>query len=53
MGEELAITVQKFPVLFDKANREFHRKDVKKNAWKVVAEQMGMEDGECFENIFY
>ena len=25
--------------------KEFHRKDVKKNAWKAVAEELGFEDG--------
>ena len=30
---------------FDKGHKEFHRKDVKKNAWKAVAEELGFEDG--------
>ena len=30
--EELSITVQRYPVLFDKSNKEFHRKDVKRIA---------------------
>ena len=45
MEEELASIVQNNGVLYDKANKEFHRKDVKQNAWRAVAEQMGIEDG--------
>ena len=48
--EDLSISVQKYTVLFDKGHKEFHRKriyrkDVKKNAWKAVAEELGFEDG--------
>ena len=32
--EDLSISVQKYTVLFDKRHKEFHRKEVKKNAWK-------------------
>ena len=42
--EELSVVVQKYLVLYDKSNKEFHRKDVKKNAWKAVAEELGLED---------
>ena len=45
MEEELASIVQNYGVLNDKANKEFHRKDVKQNAWRAAAEQMGIEDG--------
>ena len=47
MEEELASIVQNYGVLYDKANKEFHRKDVKQNAERerAVAEQMGIEDG--------
>ena len=45
MEEELASIVQNFGVFYDKANKEFHRKDVKQNAWRAVAKQMGVEDG--------
>ena len=44
MEEELASIVQNFGVFYDKANKEFHRKDVKQNAWRAVAKQMGIED---------
>ena len=45
MEDELASIVQNYGVLYDKANKEFHRKYVKQNAWRAVAEQMGIEDG--------
>ena len=45
MEEELASIVQNYGVLYDKANKEFQRKDVKQNAWRAVTEQMGIEDG--------
>ena len=45
MEEELASIVQNYRVLYDKANKEFHRKVVKQNAWRAVEEQMGIEDG--------
>ena len=33
---------KKFPVLYDKSNDEFYRKDIKKNAWTKVAESLGI-----------
>ena len=43
--QELSIAVQKYPVIFDKSNKDFHRKDVKKNAWEAVAKELGFENG--------
>ena len=43
--EGFPILVQKYTVLFHKGHREFHLKDVKQNAWKAVAEELGLEDG--------
>ena len=43
--EDLSISVQKYAVLFDKGYKEFHWKDVKKNAWKAVTKELGFEDG--------
>ena len=43
--EDLAENVKKYPVLYDKSNDEFHRKDIRKNAWTKVAESIGIEDG--------
>ena len=45
--ETLAHVVQGFPVLYDKAHKEYHRKDVKANAWKAVAAKMELESGKC------
>ena len=44
MAPQLAISVQKYPIIFDKSNKDFHRKYVKKNAWQAVAEEQGLED---------
>ena len=43
--EDLAENVKKFPALFHKANDEFYRKGIRKNAWKKVSESIGVEDG--------
>ena len=43
--EDLSISVQKYTVLFDIGHKEFHRKDVKNNAWKAVVKELGFEDG--------
>ena len=43
--EDFSISVQKYTVLFDRGHKKFHQKDVKKNAWKAVAEELGFEDG--------
>ena len=42
--EELAISVQKYPVIFDRSNKDF-QEGVKKNAWQFVVEELGLEDG--------
>ena len=42
--EDKVENVKKFPVLYDKSNDEFHRKDIRKNAWTKVAEYRGIED---------
>ena len=43
--EELSVAVQKYPVIFDKSNKDFHRKDVEKNACEAVAKELGFENG--------
>ena len=43
--EEFSIAVEQFDVLYDKSHPDFHRKDIKNNAWKAVAEKLGLEDG--------
>lgn len=47
--EELAIIVEKYSVLYDKSHKEFHRKDVKRNAWDAVASDMGLECGKLID----
>ena len=48
--EELFVIVQKYSVLYDKSHKEFHRNDVKKNAWDAVANDIGFENGK--DNLF-
>ena len=47
----LAELVRKYKVLYDKAHPEFHRKDIKNNACKEVAEALGT-DGKIIKNCF-
>ena len=49
--ETLAELVRKYKVLYDKAHPEFHRKDIKNNAWKEVVEALGT-DGEIIKICF-
>ena len=50
--ELLAIGVQKYPGLYDKAVSAFHNKNQKKNAWEAVAKDIGLETGEAANNTF-
>ena len=50
--ERLAIGVQKYPCLYDKAVSAFHNKNQKKNAWEAVAKDIGLETGEATKNAF-
>ena len=50
--ERLAIGVQKYPCLYDKAVSAFHNKNQKKNAWGAVAKDIGLETGEAAKNAF-
>ena len=47
-SEHLAETGRNYEVLYNKAHPEFHRKDIKRNPWKAVAEALGIEDGKIF-----
>ena len=51
-SEHLAETVRNYEVLYNKAHPEFHRKHIKRNVWKAVAEALGIEDG-IFSIILY
>ena len=39
----LAEIVRKYPAVYDKAVPEYHRKDVQKNCWNVIATELGLE----------
>ena len=38
--EQIAIRVQKYSCLYDKAASAFHNKNQKKNAWEAVAKDL-------------
>ena len=42
----LAEIVRKYPAVYDKAVPEYHRKDVQKNCWNVIATELGLESGQ-------
>ena len=50
--EALSNCVQQYKVLYDKSHKDLHRKDIKKNAWNTVAEEVGLEDGAEAEKEF-
>ena len=43
MWEQFSAYVSEHYVLFDKSNMEYHRKDVKRNAWTEIGEKLGLE----------
>ena len=44
-GIALAEIVRKYPVVYDKAIPEYHRNDVQKYCWNVIATELGLESG--------
>ena len=44
--EQLAMAMYKYSVVFGKSNKNFYRKDIKRNAWKAFAEELGLENGD-------
>ena len=48
--ERLAIGVQKYPYLYDKAVSAFHNKNQKENAWEAVAKNICLETGQAAKN---
>ena len=38
--------------LFDKNHKDFHRMNIKKNAWNTTAQELEVEDGAVVENLF-
>ena len=50
--EELAEIIRKYPCLYNKSRKEYKDKNVTKNAWKEVADQLHfIQNGES-ENSF-
>ena len=43
--EPLSNCVQQCKVLYEKSHKDLHRKDIKKNAWNTVVDEVGLEDG--------
>ena len=43
--ELLAIEVEKYPCLYDKALKEYKEVDRKKNAWRLIDGILGYEEG--------
>ena len=39
--EAFSNCVQQYKVFYDKSHKDFHRKDIKKNAWNAAAEELG------------
>ena len=50
--EALSNCVQQYKVLYDKSHKDFHRKDIMKNPWNAVAEEVGLEGGAEAEKEF-
>ena len=50
--EKLAICVQKYPALYNKAETSFHNKNEKANAWSKIAIELGMESGKEAKVMF-
>ena len=50
--EALSNCVQQNKVLYDKSHKDFQRKDIKKNAWNAVAEELELEGSAEAEKEF-
>ena len=50
--EELALTVQEYPCLWQKGSDDYKDRNMKKNAWNEVAGRLGMESGTAAEVKF-
>ena len=54
--ELLAVTVEKYPCLYDKSRRSQKEKNVVQNTWEFVANELDfVEDGKtfCYFRCFY
>ena len=43
LWEQFSAYNSEYPVLFDRSNKEYHRKEVKRNAWTEIGEKLGLE----------
>ena len=44
-SEEFSTIKDKYEVFYEKSLAVFHREDIKKNIWKALSEEPGLEDG--------
>ena len=44
--EKLSIAVERYPVIYDKKNKDFKDKLIVENAWKEVISEVGLESVE-------
>ena len=42
--ERLAVEVEKYLCLYDKADKGYKEKDRKENAWRTIDEELGLEE---------
>ena len=42
--ESLFVYIKEYPVLYDKKHKDFHRKDIKWNAWREVATKLNVDN---------
>ena len=50
--EEVTETVRKYPCLYDKADKFYKDKRARRNAWKQIEEDLGMEEGMYNNHLF-
>ena len=43
LWEQFSAYDSEYPVLFDRSNKKYHRKEVKRNAWTEIGEKLGLE----------
>ena len=50
--EKLSIAVERYPVIYDKKNKDFKDKLIVENAWKEVISEVGLESVERGKKLF-
>ena len=51
--ERLSIEVEKYPCLYNKSEKGYKEKDRKKNAWKKIEEELGLDEGNQSDKFFF